>query len=85
MTGKEIPAAHSSRLPESAFAPEPAIDPGSCIVFPGFALGQHRLFIGKGTKEMRVIRHDDEVEQSITIAIKMVQAPGNDDRQFMAA
>lgn len=51
------------------------------VVLPGIALFQHPSFIDKRSQEMDVIRHDHEIVDVVSLAVKMKEAVRNDIRQ----
>jgi hypothetical protein len=72
-------------LPEPAVAAEQAVDFAGGEVVPGFALGEHRLFIRKSGQHVDVVRHDGEIGKFVAIMIEMAQARLDDPGKLGAA
>ena len=69
---------------ESILLPKPSLSAETAINLPGgemlprITLCDHRDLVGERSEEVDVIRHDDEVEHLITIAIEVKKAVGDD-------
>lgn len=62
-----------------------AIDLPGREVLSGAALFDHRGFVGESGEQMDVVRHDDEVEHLMAIAIEVKKTVGDDVRDFRLA
>lgn len=72
-------------LPESTLCAKCGIDPASGEMLPRVALLDHRCFVGKKGQNMDVVRHDDEVEHLVAVAIEVKKAVGDNVRDFWLA
>jgi len=69
-------------LPKAACCAESGIDPASGEMLPRVALLDHGCFVGENGQNMNVIRHDDEVEHLVSLAIEVQQAVRDDVRDL---
>ena len=72
-------------LPKPSLSAETPIDLPGGEMLPRIALFDHRGFVGESSEQMDVIRHDDEVEHLVAIAIEVKKAAGDDVRDFRLA
>lgn len=72
-------------LPKAALKAECGIDQASGEVLPGVALIDHRGLVRESGEQMDVVRHDDEVEHLIAVAIEVQKAVSDDVSDFRLA
>ncbi len=65
-------------LPEAALVAEASIDLNRGEVLPRIALSQHRICRRECRQQMDVVGHDDKIGKDVPVAVKMMQAVGDD-------